>query len=85
MWAWPVWLVFAATGRRGELSGYPGRWSLEIWQESLQESLQEKPAELRIQDSKIDDNSKKSPTGPTERTPKPENLIPLATSLGVRW
>lgn len=30
-------------------------------------------------------NSKKSPTGPTERTPKPENLIALATSLGVRW
>ena len=29
--------------------------------------------------------SKKSPTGPTERTPKPENLIALATSLGVRW
>ena len=30
-------------------------------------------------------DSKKSPTGPTERTPKPENLIALATSLGVRW
>ena len=29
--------------------------------------------------------SKKSPTGPTERTLKPENLIALATSLGVRW
>ena len=29
--------------------------------------------------------SKKSPTGPTERTPKPENLIALATSLGIRW
>ena len=29
--------------------------------------------------------SKNSPTGPTERTPKPENLIALATSLGVRW
>ncbi len=30
--------------------------------------------------------SKKSPTvGPTERTPKPEYLIPLATYLGVRW
>ena len=29
--------------------------------------------------------SKKSPTGPTERTPKPEKLIALATSLGVRW
>ena len=29
--------------------------------------------------------SKKSPTGPAERTPKPENLIALATSLGVRW
>ena len=29
--------------------------------------------------------SKKSPTGPTERTPKPEYLIALATSLGVRW
>ena len=29
--------------------------------------------------------SKKSPTGPTERTPKPEYLISLATYLGVRW
>ena len=29
--------------------------------------------------------SKKSPTGPTERTPKPEYLITLATYLGVRW
>ena len=29
--------------------------------------------------------SKKSPTGPTERTPKPEYLIALATDLGVRW
>ena len=30
--------------------------------------------------------SKKSPTGPTERTPKPEYLtIGLATYLGVRW
>ena len=29
--------------------------------------------------------SKKSPTGPTERTPKPEYLIALATPLGVRW
>ena len=26
-----------------------------------------------------------SPTGPTERTPKPEYLIALATYLGVRW
>ena len=31
-------------------------------------------------------NSKKSPTGPTERTPnKPEYLIDLAIYLGVRW
>ena len=30
-------------------------------------------------------DSKKSPTGPTERTPKPEYLIALATYLGVRW
>ena len=29
--------------------------------------------------------SKKSPTGPTQRTPKPEYLIGVATSLGVRW
>ena len=29
--------------------------------------------------------SKKSPTGPTERTPKPEYLIALAPYLGVRW
>ena len=29
--------------------------------------------------------SKKSRTGPTERTPKPEYLIALATYLGVRW
>ena len=29
--------------------------------------------------------SKKSPTGPTERTPKPEYLLALATYLGVRW
>ena len=29
--------------------------------------------------------SKKSPTGPTEQTPKPEHLIALATYLGVRW
>jgi len=29
--------------------------------------------------------SKKSPTGPTERTPRPEYLIALATYLGVRW
>ena len=31
------------------------------------------------------DLSKKSPTGPAERTPKPEYLIALATYLGVRW
>ena len=30
-------------------------------------------------------SSKKSPTGPTERTPKPEYLIALANYLGVRW
>ena len=30
-------------------------------------------------------HSKKSPTGPTERTPKPEYLIALASYLGVRW
>ena len=29
--------------------------------------------------------SKKSPTGPSERTPKPEYLVTLATYLGVRW
>ena len=29
--------------------------------------------------------SKKSPTGPAERTAKPEYLIALATYLGVRW
>ena len=29
--------------------------------------------------------SKKSPTGPTERTPNPEYLIALAIDLGVRW
>ena len=29
--------------------------------------------------------SKKSPTGPTKQTPKPEYLIALATYLGVRW
>ena len=29
--------------------------------------------------------SKKSPTGPAERTPKPEYLIALAPHLGVRW
>ena len=34
---------------------------------------------------KIASNIKKSPTGPTERTPKPEYLIALATYLGVRW
>ena len=28
---------------------------------------------------------KKSPRGPTERTPKPEYLIAVATYLGVRW
>ena len=31
------------------------------------------------------DISKKSPTGPTERTPKPEYLQALVTYLGVRW
>ena len=31
------------------------------------------------------DLSKKSPTGPTEQTPKPEYLITLAILLGVRW
>jgi len=29
--------------------------------------------------------SKKSPTGPTDRTPKPGYLIALVTFLGVRW
>ena len=29
--------------------------------------------------------SKKFPTGPTERTPKPEYLIALATYLGFHW
>ena len=29
--------------------------------------------------------SKKSPTGPIERIPKPEYLVALATYLGVRW
>ena len=33
----------------------------------------------------VDLFSKKSPTGPTERTPRPEYLIALATYLGVRW
>ena len=30
-------------------------------------------------------SSKKSPTGPTERTPKPEYLVALPTYLGVCW
>ena len=30
-------------------------------------------------------NSRKTQTGVTERTPKPEYLIALATYLGVRW
>ena len=30
-------------------------------------------------------DSKKSPTGPAERTPEPKYLIALATYLGVRW
>ena len=30
------------------------------------------------------EQSKKSPTRPTERTPKPEYLIALVTYLGVR-
>ena len=30
-------------------------------------------------------HSKRSPTGPTERTPKPEYPIAVATYLGVRW
>ena len=34
---------------------------------------------------KIINESNKSPTGPAERTTKPEYLIALATSLGVRW
>ena len=29
--------------------------------------------------------SKKSPIGPTEQTPNPENLMALAIYLGVRW
>ncbi len=29
--------------------------------------------------------SKKSPIGPTERTPNPENLMALAIYIGVRW
>ena len=29
--------------------------------------------------------SKKSPMGPSERTPKPEYLTAPATYLGVRW
>ena len=29
--------------------------------------------------------AKKSPTGPAERTPKPEDLTALVTYLGVRW
>ena len=33
----------------------------------------------------INQHSKKSPTGPTERTPKPKYLISLAPYLGVRW
>ena len=40
------------------------------------------------QDSKsstIMNHLKKSPTGPTERTPKPEYLTTLATDLGVHW
>ena len=30
-------------------------------------------------------DSKKSPTGPTQRTPNPEYLTALAVNLGVRW
>ena len=33
----------------------------------------------------VSKESKKSPTGPTEGTPAPENLVALATYLGVRW
>ena len=49
MWAWPVWLVFAATGRRGELSGYPGRWRREFGKKVFKKN----PAELRIQVQKL--------------------------------
>ena len=47
---------------------------LPLWKSS--EFLSEKTGNLL---------SKKSPTGPTERTPNPEYLIALAIDLGVRW
>ena len=39
---------------------------------------------LQVENSPTN-RSKKSPTGPSERTPKLKYLIALATSLGVRW
>ena len=38
-----------------------------------------------VKNRQLNKQSKKSPTGPTERTPKPEYLITLPTYLGVRW
>ena len=38
-----------------------------------------------LEESNPSNSSKKSPTGPTERTPKPVYLIALGTYLGVRW
>ena len=53
-------------------------WQKNMWLTSIFGKLQHQ--------SKIPSHgSKKSPTGPTEWTPKPEYHIALATYLGVRW
>ena len=53
----------------------PNNYRLEIWNKSRKEKHWPKSWHV----------SKKSPTGPTERTPEPEYLIALVTYLGVRW
>ena len=48
------------------------------------DSIRDTQTKISKQNEKTQ-HSKKSPTGPTERTPKPEYLIVLVTFLGVRW
>ena len=54
-------------------------------QSDIYDEIMGKNLTRRSQPRNVIGQSKKSPTGPTERTPKPEYLISLAPYLGVRW
>ena len=92
-------MILATLNPAVMFQGHMKKWmNLQDWKDSIyrpkgyplnHEGIEQKMGSIKCTYmTRVDTQShisKKSPTGPTERTPKPEYLIVLATYLGVRW